>query len=156
MSRWLQVNPDAEEFTKRLQTEGSKVKVEFLVSSYDIPEAVRGFYNEDRGRFIIEFKYIGNEPTKPQPQDDYVTFVIGKNSGRLYGIEIDVKTLRVDKVELRMKINKIKDEVKKTLNNLIQKPINRLRQDNYRLTQKALSEKEDELYSSLLELSHSR
>lgn len=153
MSKWLQVNPDAEEFTKRLPTEGSKVKVEFLVSSYDIPEAVRGSSLRYKNRFIIEFKYIGNEPTKPQPQDDYVTFVIGKNSGRLYGIEIDVKALRVEKIELRMKINKIKEEVKKTLNNLIQKPINRLRQDNYRLTQKALSEIEDELYSPLSELS---
>ncbi|UJS17258.1 MAG: hypothetical protein L3J17_15300 [Candidatus Jettenia sp.] len=153
MSKWLQVNPDAEEFTKRPQTKGSKVKVEFLVSSYDIPEAVRGSYNKEKDRFVIEFKYIGDEPTKEQPQDNYVTFVIGKNSGRLYGIEIDVKALRVEKVELRMKI---KDEVKKTLNNLIQKPINRLRQDNYRLTQKALSEIEDELYSPLLELSHSR
>lgn len=153
MSRWLQVNPDIEEFTERRQTEGSKVKVEFLVSSYDIPGAVRGSYNKEKDRFVIEFKYIGDEPTKAQPQDNYVTFVIGKNSGRLYGIEIDVKALRVEKVELRMKI---KDEVKKTLNNLIQKPINRLRQDNYRLTQKALSEIEDELYSPLLELSHSR
>ena len=149
MSKWLQVNPDAEELTQRLQTEGSKVKVEFLVSSYDIPEAVRGSYNEEKSRFVIEFKYIGNEPTKPQPQDDYVTFVVGKNSGRLYGIEIDVKALRVEEVALRMKINKIKDEVEKTLNNLIQKPINRFRQDNYRLTQKALSEIEDKLYSPL-------
>src|SRR3972149_2878972 len=135
MSRWLQVNPDAEEFTKRLQTEGSKVKVEFMVSSYDIPEAVRGSYNKENDRFVIEFKYIGDEPTKAEPQDNYVTFVIGKNSSRLYRIEIDVKALRVEKVELR---RKIKDEVRKTLNRLIQKPINRLRQDNYRLTQKAL------------------
>lgn len=138
MSRWLRVNPDAGEFTERRQTEGSKVKVEFLVSSYDIPSAVRGSYNKEKDWFAIEFKYIGDEPTKTQPQDNYVTFVIGKNSSRLYGIEIDVKALRVEKVELQMKI---KDEVKKTLNNLIQKPINRLRQDNYRLTQKALSEK---------------
>lgn len=147
MSRWLQVNPDVEEFTKRLQTEGSKVKIEFMVSSYDIPEAVRGSYNKEKDRFVIEFKYIGDEPTKAEPQDNYVTFVIGKNSSRLYRIKIDVKALKVEKVELRMKI---KDEVKKTLNNLIQKPINRRRQDNYRLTQKALSEIEDELYFPLL------
>ena len=31
MSKWLQVNPDAEELTQSLQTEGSKVKV--LVST---------------------------------------------------------------------------------------------------------------------------
>ncbi|QII09508.1 hypothetical protein KsCSTR_01290 [Candidatus Kuenenia stuttgartiensis] len=147
LSRWLQVKPDGEEFMKRLQTEGSKVKVEFLISSYDIPEAVRGSYNKEKYRFVIEFKYIGDEPTKAEPQDNYVTFVIGKNSSRLYRIEIGVKALRVEKVELRMKI---KDKGKKTLNNLIQKPINRLRQDNYRLTQKALSEIEDELYSPLL------
>ncbi len=152
MSKWLQVNPDAEELTQRLQTEGSKVKVEFLVSSYDIPDAVRGSYNEESGRFVIEFKYIdnSNEPTKPEPQDDYVTFIVGKNSSRLYQIEIDVKALKIEKVELRMKT---KDEVKKTLDNLIQRPINRFRQDNYKLTQKALSEIEDELFSPLSELS---
>ncbi|MBM4054124.1 MAG: hypothetical protein FJ264_05520 [Planctomycetes bacterium] len=149
---WFPVNPkNVEELTQRLPTEGSKVKVEFMVSSYDIPEAVRGFYSEEKDRFIIEFKYIGNEPAKPQLQDDYVTFMVGKNSGRLYGIEIDVKTLGVEEVELRMQISKIKDEVRKTLDNLIQKPINRLRQDNYRLTQKALSEIEDKLYSPLSE-----
>ena len=152
MSKWLQVNPDAEELTQRLQTEGSKVKVEFLVSSYDIPDAVRGSYNEESGRFVIEFKYIdnSNEPTKPEPQDDYVTFIVGKNSSRLYQIEIDVKALKIEKVELRMKT---KDEVKKTLDNLIQMTINRFRQDNYKLTQKALSEIEDELFSPLSELS---
>jgi len=156
MSIWLQVNTNnAEELTKRLPPEGSKVKVEFLVSSYDIPEAVRGSYNKEKCQFVIEFRYIGNsnEPTKLQPQDDYVTFVVGKNSSRLYGIEIDVKALKIEEVELRVKI---KDEVKKTINNLIQRPINRLRLDNYWLTRKALSEKEDELYSPLSELSRSR
>lgn len=156
MSIWLQVNTNnAEELTERPPPEGSKVKVEFLVSSYDIPEAVRGSYNKEKGQFVIEFRYIGNsnEPTKPQTQDDYVTFVVGKNSSRLYGIEIDVKALKVEEVALRVKI---KDEVKKTINNLIKRPINRLRRDNYRLTQKALSEKEDELYSPLSELSRSR
>ena len=153
MSTWLQVNElIAEELTQRLQTEGSKVKVEFSVSSYDIPEAVRSSYTKERGQFIIEFRYVGNsnEPTKPKPQDDYVTFIVGKNSSRLYQIEINVKALKIEKVELCMKI---KDEVKKTLDNLIQKPINRFRQDNYRLTQKAFSEREDDLFSSLSELS---
>ncbi len=153
MSTWLHVNEsNAEELTQRLQTEGSKVKVEFLVSSYDIPEAVRGSYDKKSGRFVIEFRYVGssNEPTKPKPQDEYVTFIVGKNSSRLYQIEINVKALKIEKVELCMKI---RDEVKKTLDNLIQKPINRFRQDNYRLTQKALSEIEDDLFSPLSELS---
>jgi len=153
MAIWLQVDTNnAEELTKRLSPEGSsKVTVEFLVSSYDIPEAVRGSYNKEKDQFVIEFRYIGNsnEPTEPQPQDDYVTFVVGKNSSRLYGIEIDVKAPKVEEVELRVKINKIKDEVKKTIDNLVQRPINRLRQDNYRLTQKALSDIEDKLYSPL-------
>lgn len=153
MSKWLQVNPDAEEFTQRRQIKGSKGKVEFLVSSYDIPDAVRGFYDEKKSQFVIEFKYIGNEPTKPQPQDNYVTFMVGKNSGRLYGIEIDVESLGVEKIEVQMKIKKIKDEVEKTLNNLIGKPINPLRGDNYRLTKKALSEVEERLYPYMLELS---
>lgn len=144
MSKWLQVDLDTETPEDRQLIRGVKVKL--LVSPYDIPEAVRGFYDEQKHRFVIEFRYIGDEPTELQPQDRHITLVVGKNSGRLYGIEIDVDTLKVEVVGLRMEIIK---EVNEALDNLVQKSISPSRRDNYRLTKDAISARQEQLFLPL-------
>ena len=58
------------------------------ISPYDIPEAVRAF--KDGQRLIVEFKYA-TEETYRSVHKGNITLKVGRNSGRLYRIEVDVK-----------------------------------------------------------------
>lgn len=78
------------------------VEFHVFISPYDMPEAVRGDFDESKRRFVIEFKYIATEPLEHQTPDDYVTFVVGENSRRLYRIEVDVEGMGADAVVLRV------------------------------------------------------
>ncbi|MDL1948850.1 hypothetical protein FBQ97_03440 [Acidobacteria bacterium ACD] len=81
-----------------LASEGSgseRVKVKDIsvilrISPYDIPDAVRGLYHQDSGRLQIELRYIGEEPTKKVALANGAELVLGKHSGRLYGLWLPV------------------------------------------------------------------
>jgi hypothetical protein len=64
------------------------VPISVSPSPYDVPEAVRSVYDESKRRFSIEFQYIGEEPLKSSDVDRGVRCLLGKNSGRLYGIDV--------------------------------------------------------------------
>lgn len=72
------------------------------MSPYDIPRQVRGGYDEDCRRFFIEFAYIAPEDTERRELDEHVVASVGKSSGRLYRLEIDVDSLEVDEVAIRV------------------------------------------------------
>ncbi len=38
---------------------GDAIEVGILISPYDIPDGVRGGYDGDLKRFVVEFRYIG-------------------------------------------------------------------------------------------------
>jgi hypothetical protein len=97
------INVEQSKFTKELPL-GKKKGVEFriFVSPYDIPEAVRGYMDRDNNRFVIEFRYILDEPLIKNKIDDKVTMFIGSNSKRIYSIESDIKALNVNQVSLKI------------------------------------------------------
>ncbi|PMF80618.1 hypothetical protein BCV08_15820 [Vibrio breoganii] len=77
------------------------VHVQFITSPYDVPEAVRAYIDELTDKLIIEFKYIPiKEKTKKQ-QDGSSTFDVGKNTGRIYKIELDKPTATQILIETR-------------------------------------------------------
>lgn len=76
------------------------VKLEVSLSPYDIPQAYRGYYCTDRRRFVVEFKYITDEPTVEKKMADHLMAVLGKRSGRLYALMIDVDGLGAETVRL--------------------------------------------------------
>src|SRR6266853_4092407 len=87
---------------EKRQLEG--VKVDVLVSPYDVPEGVRGFVSKDHKAFLIEFKYISQEDTIDRPQSESVKLRVGRNSGRLYAIELDLQKFGADHVQLRLEV----------------------------------------------------
>src|SRR5437870_9940540 len=102
MSEWVkldttQLNPETHENIRG-------VDITVVMSTYDVPEAVRGNYDESLKRFVIEFRYIGDEPYTCREQADNIALRIGKNSGRLYGIEVNVDAIRATAVSLRVKV----------------------------------------------------
>lgn len=85
---------------KQEKKEGSRSAMLFDVSfsPYDIPTAVRGAFDEASRKFIIEFRYVWPEEgqVRHAHRDEHVEFVIGKVSGRLLEIHIDVESAGVD------------------------------------------------------------
>lgn len=91
---------DTSKFMKPEADSERGVRVELSLSPYDVPEAVRGYFSEDIRRFVIEFRYIQDEPWERREAGEHVTLRVGKGSQRLYGIEVDVETLSADSVTL--------------------------------------------------------
>ncbi|HWQ35342.1 MAG TPA: hypothetical protein VNQ79_21025 [Blastocatellia bacterium] len=149
MREWLEVNLDTEKLKQSRKIRD--IVVELLVSPYDVPEAVRGFFDQETNRFAVEFKYMGgvDEPGKDHQQDRYLKFRIGENSGRLYRLEIDVNALKANSVELRMLVEQ---EVSEALDQLIQRSGRINRQDNYRLAKEAIAARQDQLFGALAQV----
>lgn len=149
--QWIELKSGAEKIKHRSKLNG--VDVTFYVSPYDVPEAVRGFYNEKKEQFIIEFKYLGEEGLEKRVMDQYVTLRVGKNSKRLYVIEIDVKGLRARQfsnvsVKVTFK-DEVQEEIEQALTGLLQKPPSTLRRENYKLAKDALQSKRHELFAAI-------
>ena len=143
MQEWIQVDLDTEKLKQKKDVRG--VVIELLVSPYDIPEAVRGFFDDEKNHFAIEFKYVGsgNEPTKDK-QDDEMILRTGENSGRLYRLEVDVKALDVNAVGLQMRVKK---EINEALDQLIKQPSKR--SANYKLAKEAITSNQHPLFDAL-------
>ena len=117
-----------------------------LVSPYDVPEALRGGYVRDKGHFEIEFKYISTEETYEKPEMENVSVRLGRNSGRLYAIQLNLRALQATSVELRIKIA---EELKHVLTYLIEKPLNPLRSSNYSMAKEAIEMHEQEILQAV-------
>jgi hypothetical protein len=81
---WKFEGPDyAEPFKARIR--GTEVTV--LPSPYDVPEQFRTYVNARQKRWVVEFKYIGEEPLVPWQASDILRLWLGQNSLRVYRIE---------------------------------------------------------------------
>lgn len=129
MSKWMPLELSPEKLTETKKIGG--VQVELLVSPYDVPGAMRLRSLSDPPRLAIEFKYIdADEPVDAmKEQDPHLTLFIGRNSGRLFKIEIDVDGLSSEDVSER---------VTKAIDRLIKKAKPDGFTDNYRLTRHAV------------------
>lgn len=154
MADWLPVAMAEQEQAQKTIIRG--VEVELFASPYDVPEAVRGRFDEVKNRFIIEFKYVGSEDTQVCTFD-HVAYTVGKVSGRLYGMEIDVRALKADGVGLYLGLHQkqgqelvasIRDQVTGAIDRLLERhPLKNAREDNYRMARSAVLEKQDQLFA---------
>jgi hypothetical protein len=111
------------------------VKVDVLVSPYDVPEAVRGHFDHSKRCFTIEFKYISQEAIVERSQDPNVKLWVGRNSGRLYAIELDLAKFSGNSVQLRLEVA---EELRNVLTHLVKQPIFPMRESNYRMAKKVV------------------
>jgi hypothetical protein len=130
----------------RVKLQSERVKHHKKVQDLDVPEAVRGSYDEKRKRFVIQFKYIGDEGTERKPFDRYVSLVVGKHSQRLYAIEIDVDALRANKVQIKVAVE---NEVEQAFDGLVKKPLTERRLDNYQLAREAFTSISPQLLTAI-------
>ena len=102
MTSWLPVDLPAQAADPEMV---NGVEFRVVVSPYDRPEAVRGYWDDHRRRFVIEFRYMGGtEATRQRPAGDHVTFDVGRHSDRLYRILVDTDSMGVEAVALKMDV----------------------------------------------------
>jgi len=119
------------------------VKVEVLVSPYDVPQAVRGYFCDGRKFFTIEFRYISSEKEMIEKSlEEHVTVKIGKNSQRLYAISLDMQSLQANSIKLRLEVA---ETLKNVLTHLIQQPVSAIRESNYKLAKEAVEQNESRI-----------
>jgi hypothetical protein len=101
MSDWLEIIPKEFSESEHVQIRG--VSVEVFLSPFDMPEAVRGSYDKDAKKFLIEFRYIGGDEPLSSDSLEGATISIGKHSKRIYKIELEqVDLTNEQKVGLRL------------------------------------------------------
>lgn len=99
-SHWLRVDPATFDPDETVVRQG--VRFHVFLSPYDLPDAVRGELEPSSKRFIIEFRYVTDEPTKTVIVDKHVSLLIGEASKRLRQITVDVIGLGTNEVALRI------------------------------------------------------
>jgi hypothetical protein len=107
-AEWIRIQPRDVQSTAVERING--VEVTLMVSPYDIPECIRGDYDEALRRFVIELKYVQKEPWKLERVDEHVSTRVGIKSFRVHGIEIDVDSLEVDAVALQLQLDRAVSE----------------------------------------------
>lgn len=95
-TQWIDIDPEEIDAKERGAKKG--IHLEFSLSPYEIPERVRGYYCEDLKRFVIEFRYMTDEPLVERRVSEHVSMKEGRNSGRLYDVLLDVDGLNVDRI----------------------------------------------------------
>lgn len=141
MSEWLEINPT--EFSKPEQVQIRGAKVDVFLSPYDMPEAVRGSYDKDAKKFLIEFRYIGGDEPLETDVLENATISIGKRSKRIYKIELGkIELTKEKRVGLRLILPKKVDAV---LENLEQDLGSPQRSGNYQVAKRIVEKRAERL-----------
>ena len=99
--RWISVDPNR--YDEPHEVGMADLEMHIFISPFDIPRRVRGYFDEKRDLFVIEFKYITREPTKKKKiGPEGVVTIVGKRTGRILGFHIDVNRLSATSVALRL------------------------------------------------------
>lgn len=69
----------------------SEPEIEYPISMFDEPDVIRGLFNPETGRYEVGLKYIGDrEPRKVIPLNEVVAAEVGKNSKRVFVLQVDI------------------------------------------------------------------
>lgn len=141
MSEWVEL--DADDLNPPRTETFQGVQINVFLSPYDVPEGVRG-YSEKSGWFVIEFKYIAEEPLRRERPEPHLVLRVGKNSGRLYKIEVDVGALGAQAVALNVCV----PELVSTAIDSLKRDRHR-RGENYDLAKKVISDRKEQVFKEL-------
>lgn len=134
-SKWTAL--DQEEWNRPQPENLQGVDIVAFMSPYDVPKAVRSYYDEDNRNYVIEFKYIGGEETlKSAAKDEHVVLWVGRDSRRLHRIDLKAGS-REPKWTLQI-VPEAVPEADKAIDKLASKSQLPPRTDNYELAKKIL------------------
>ena len=84
MKNW--VKTDVTKISESNSGDKRKKTLHFMMSPYDVPEAIRAYEDNSEQVFVIEFKYIPINEKRLIEENSGVRFEIGKNTQRIYKI----------------------------------------------------------------------
>jgi hypothetical protein len=142
MSEWLYLGLTPKDFAQE-NTSASGVSNTTTPSPYDVPEAARIDVDEAQKRLFIKFQYINNEPAANLPEEAGITFSLGKNSGRLYGIEV-----ALDKVQ-EATVDGLTGKLTRTISSLADNQRLLARSNNYRMVCQAVQTEKNSLFAEV-------
>ncbi len=146
LGRWIRVTPS------NYVVLGDAIEVGILISPYDIPDGVRGGYDKDLNRFVVEFRYMVDEEYRSLDVDDGVCIRLGKHSGRIVGVEVDVDRLNISEVIVAVKDRSAAASaaIGKAMRNVdkMEDPRAR-RRENYIVAQRVLEDKHDAIFDNM-------
>jgi len=117
------------------------VELDVSVSPYDVPTAVHGDFDEEENQFVITFDYIGTEERTQRAGEEPVQMEIGRYSGRIYRIIVDVNALGAEAVGLNLrKVNEAIEGYERELTSADH--------DNFRVARDILEEEGKELLAA--------
>lgn len=146
MSEWIKLDPRAFSAKARQTRRQGGIEIAVTLSPYDIPDAVRGQFDEHLSKFVIDFNYIEDEDWERHTSNEGIQLRVGKNSGRLYGIEVDVATLNAGQVALRLELPKL---VGKAIEAELSATKLFSRKENYRLAKSVISNQREPLFAGI-------
>jgi hypothetical protein len=154
MAKWISLDAVKLNRPRDAIIRGANVQVH--VSPYDVPDAVAARYNENLKRLLVDFKcVIRDEDTQMTPHADGFTLIIGKKSGRVYRIEIDVDRLQLGRVGVQVLTTA--PDAARVLTSGVDRAIDSLgasaqtgpRAENYRVVKEIIAERAQELLEPL-------
>lgn len=101
---WIEVDESKYNEIKRSRSgfDNRSVTIEMTLSPYDVPNQVRGDYDDSTKRFVIDFKYIDAEDRRRVDLGEHVSASVGSRSGRIYSLFIDIDALGAEAVALKI------------------------------------------------------
>jgi len=145
MSDWVRIEPDDidQPNVERL----GHVEITMLMSPYDVPRAVKGEYSRDIKKFVIELRYQTDETiTSGDAEFAGISLWLGRSSGRIHRIDVDVDKLNVSSVGLRIGIEKA---LSAALDQLKHRPRYLNRVQNYDAALSAILRNEQRVFAEL-------
>jgi hypothetical protein len=118
------------------------VRFKVTLSPYDIPQAVRSFLDDNGHVYIIELKYLTEEPTTEKIHNEFACIDVGQHSGRIYKIKVDM-----DSIKTHLRQNAF-TQVSNAINRLSPQSDNRLMQC-YDLARTVIAARQNDLSEPL-------
>ncbi|WP_369977466.1 hypothetical protein [Xanthomonas bundabergensis] len=156
---WIEVDESKYNQIKQAHSglDSRSVTIEMSMSPYDVPLQVRGDYDEYAKKFVIDFKYIDAEDSKPIAVDDHMIAFVGLRSGRIYSLLIDLDALGADMVKVKIIEDKVHSNADRALTRMAD-PAGfrgskaRSNTKNYTVAQKIISDYWPKLSRELLQV----
>lgn len=137
MSEWKKIKISS----GHAEEQSSGVSSNRLISPFDVPIHMRVKYSKKSEKIIIELRYISEEPTKSVGKSKSLNLIVGKNSGRCYGIEVNVHSYDIGSTSLSAFVKSV---LERELSGV--KTDKKDKKSNFKLARKAFQEAQSEVF----------
>jgi hypothetical protein len=108
------------------------------LSTYDVPRGARAGFDQKSGILNLAFDYIDEEPARQHALTDHIAVNVGKNSGKILGLQVSVAKYKIG--EVHVNFEKALEEVDRALVEEIRHLKRANQSANYELVRSVLNE----------------